>query len=124
LPTLVPRNQRICFDVDGVIADDDGQPSYPGRRPFPQALCAMGLLKQLGNTIIIHTARYMRRFCGDQQRAHAAGYWELVRWLDQHHVPYDEIYLGKPSADLYIDDRGKQLDGHDDLAWAQLVGEE
>lgn len=31
---------------------------------------------------------------------------ELVAWLDQWGIPYHEIYFGKTSAHLYIDDNG------------------
>ena len=26
-------------------------------------------------------------------------------WLDRHGIEFDEIYFGKPSAELYLDDR-------------------
>jgi len=28
-----------------------------------------------------------------------------MKWLETHRIPYDELILGKPVADLYIDDR-------------------
>jgi len=27
-----------------------------------------------------------------------------LNWLEKYQIPYDEIYFGKPHADVYIDD--------------------
>jgi hypothetical protein len=29
-----------------------------------------------------------------------------LEWLSRNNIPFDEIYFGKPLADVYIDDKG------------------
>ncbi len=102
---LLTLPKRLCFDVDGVIADDrDGKP-YGDRVPYPHAVQYLRKLKAAGHEIVLATARYMIKRDGDQEAARGAGYWELLEWLDRYEVPYDEVYLGKPSADKYYDDK-------------------
>lgn len=104
---------RICFDVDGVIAKEKDSLGntlpYKFREPCSNAVEYINSLKSSGHTIIIQTARYMKWNKGHQLMAIEQGYTELKKWLDEHGILYDEIYLGKPSADIYVDDRGFQL---------------
>lgn len=97
---------RICIDIDGVVADpgDPWRP-YHEREPYPHAVEYVRKLRERGAVIVFQTARYMGRCEGNQARAHDKGYSELVGWLDKHGIPYDEVYLGKVSADYYLDDR-------------------
>lgn len=101
---------RICFDVDGVIADHAGDLPYVDRQPYPWVAQKIRDLKEAGHVIIFCTARYMRLFDGDQESAAHAGRYQLIRWLEKHGIPYDEIYLGKPSADLYVDDKAVRIE--------------
>ena len=39
----------------------------------------------------------------------------LFDWLDKHEIPYDEVWFGKPLADLYIDDKGYRFDNWNDV---------
>jgi hypothetical protein len=39
-------------------------------------------------------------------------------WLDRHQVEYDEIYFGKPYADIYIDDLAEKFS-----SWPEILGE-
>jgi capsule biosynthesis phosphatase len=73
--------------------------------PKPGAKDFIDLLHNKGHTIIIHTARNM------QTRGHNVG--AVIKavgkitldWLDTHEIHYDEIFFGKPNADITIDDR-------------------
>ena len=102
---------RICFDVDGVLADpgDPWRP-YHLRDPYPWVSEKLWGLSNQGHIIILQTARYMGKRDGNQSLAHAEGYVELIDWCYKHNIPHDEIYLGKASADLYVDDRGCRVE--------------
>lgn len=93
---------RICFDIDGVLAMEDGD--YADRTPYEEALSLLKSLHASGHTLVYCTARYMKFYDGNQEAAIASGYFELKDWLEQHGFPQGEIYLGKPSADFYVDD--------------------
>lgn len=83
---------RIRVDLDGVIAEGADYPHYEECRVVKGATEYMLSLKDAGCYIIIHTAR-----------------WEEDRevtesWLSAHGIPYDELILGKPCADIYLGD--------------------
>ena len=87
----------ICIDIDGTLTVETEDHNYEKRTPnLPMIkwVRAMSLIE--GHTIIIHTAR-----------------WEVDRkitevWLKHYNIPYDRLILGKPKADLYIDDKAKR----------------
>lgn len=114
------ESKRIVVDIDGVVARG-GKP-YPDCVPYPEAVRCLRLLKEAGYVLVMQTARYMAQFCGDQEMAIAAGRPELVEWLDKYEVPYDEVYLGKASGFIYLDDRAFKLQS--DLGageWTRLM---
>lgn len=103
--------RRLCFDVDGVFCDHaDPNLPYARRSPYPRAVEVARALKMAGHTLVFQTARYMNLYRGDQRAAGDAGRGELEDWLVRHGIPYHEIYLGKASADLYVDDRGCRVE--------------
>lgn len=96
---------RICIDLDGVIADfkREGQ-TYADVEPIPGAIEKLTSLKESGHYIIIQTARHMKT-CGANVGLVSARVGKItLDWLEQHQIPYDEIYFGKPWAQVYIDD--------------------
>jgi len=91
----------VCFDMDHVIAtgsvlevySEEAGWDYAKCTPVEETVRLMNDLREAGVYLVIHTAR-----------------WEEDRevteeWLREHEVPYDNLVMGKPSADLYIDDR-------------------
>jgi arsenate reductase-like glutaredoxin family protein len=41
-----------------------------------------------------------------------------LNWLDEHQIEFDEIYFGKPHADIYIDDLAKRF-----VSWDEIMKE-
>ncbi len=103
--------KRICFDLDNTLVTfptifND----YTSVKPIERNINFLKHLKNLGNTIIIYTARRMKTHSG----ARRADVGKLTfQTLEKFDIPYDEIYFGKPNADFYIDDLG--LSCFDDL---------
>lgn len=108
---------RICVDLDGTICElrKKGE-TYRDVMPKPGAVAFLQSLKKANHTIIIHTARNM------QTQGHNVG--KVIKnvgritleWLDENNIPYDEIYFGKPNADITIDDRCVRF-----LSWEDLT---
>jgi len=96
---------RICIDLDGVIADfkKEGQ-TYADVAPIEGALQKVRSLKENGHYIIIFTARHMKTCEANIGKVNARIGKQTLDWLDKHDVEYDEIFFGKPWADVYIDD--------------------
>lgn len=86
-----------CFDIDGTICNDtDGH--YEFCTPYAERVRLIRGLYSSGHTIIIHTARSSKRL--------GLTVDQLASWK----VPYHHLIMGKPKADLYIDDKGVEAD--------------
>lgn len=96
---------RIVIDLDGTIAELKklGQ-DYANLQVLDGAAKKIKELKDAGHYIILQTARHMKTCDGDQGKIMAKIGKVTLDWLEKNEIPYDEIYFGKPYADLYIDD--------------------
>lgn len=105
---------RICIDVDGVVCFTRREEEhYSEVKPIPRAVKSIQKLKDDGHYIILHTSRHMKTCEGNIGKIVAKQGRTLLDWLDRHKIPYDEIWFGKPLADVYIDDKAvKFVDWH------------
>ena len=97
---------RICFDLDNTLVSYPTIPGdYSSVKPIEETIHLVRKLKEEGHTIIIHTARRM------QSHKHNVG--AAIRdigkvtfdTLEKFNIPYDELFFGKPNADIYVDDK-------------------
>lgn len=96
---------RICFDFDNTLVSYPTIPGdYSSVKPITKNINFVKLLKELGHTIIIYTARRMKTHKGNMGSTMADIGKVTFSTLDNFDIPYDEIYFGKPYADFYIDD--------------------
>ncbi|MDQ3278309.1 MAG: capsular biosynthesis protein [Bacteroidota bacterium] len=101
---------RICVDLDGVICTlkKPGE-TYADVQPIEGVVEKLKALRQNGHYIIIQTARHMKTCNGNVgQVVNKIGAITL-QWLSDHGIEYDEIYFGKPWAELYIDDNAHRF---------------
>lgn len=109
----VPK-MRICFDLDNtlvtfpVITGD-----YTTVNPIKPMIDLAQTLHTSGHTIIIYTARGMRSHAGNIGSLTKDVCTIALSTLEKFNIPYDEIYFGKPFADIYIDDRAINPYRHD-----------
>lgn len=108
---------RICVDLDGVISTlkKEGQ-TYADPEPMPGAAEKLRALRAAGHLVIIHTARHMKTTGGNVGAVTARIAHITLDWLQRHNIEYDEIYFGKPWADVYIDDNALRFTNWDDIA--------
>ena len=99
--------KKYCFDLDNtlvtypIIKDD-----YTSVLPIEENIRLLQTLKNIGNQIIIYTARRMKTHSGNVGKIIADIGKITIDTLNQFNIPYDELYFGKPHADFYIDDLG------------------
>ena len=97
--------KTYVVDIDGTICTSVVG-KYEDALPIRERIEALNRLHDEGHKIIYLTARGMGRFNNDRYLAERM-FWKLTRdQLKSWGVKYDDIFLGKPSGDVYIDDKG------------------
>jgi histidinol phosphatase-like enzyme len=93
------------FDIDGTICSKtDGD--YTQAQPFPERIEKVNRLYDEGHTVILLTARGMGRSNNSVNFAYESFYDLTHSQLKEWGVKFNELFLGKPAADHYIDDKG------------------
>tara|TARA_Y100001937_G_scaffold124712_1_gene189964 strand:- start:195 stop:854 length:660 start_codon:yes stop_codon:yes gene_type:complete len=94
---------RFCFDIDGVIFKINQ--GYKIHEPIWETVNYILKLKKNGHTVVLYTARKMSTFNGNIGKINKEIVEATLYNLNRFNIPYDEIYFGKPAADIYIDDK-------------------
>lgn len=85
-----------CFDIDGTICTNtDGE--YGDAIPFYNTIEKVNNLYEKGNIIYFYTARGATTGFDWRELT----YKQLNKWG----VKYHDLFFGKPTADIYIDDK-------------------
>tara|TARA_R110000824_G_scaffold73866_5_gene188005 strand:+ start:13013 stop:13333 length:321 start_codon:yes stop_codon:yes gene_type:complete len=93
------------FDIDGTICENTNS-DYENSVPMMARIQKINELYDEGNTIIFQTARGMGR-SGNSSAFAYAKFFELTQTqLKEWGVKYHSLFLGKPTGDVYIDDKG------------------
>ena len=93
---------RFCFDIDGVLNLSN---NYETFIPNTKLIKQIETLHSQGHEIILYTARKMNTFKGNIGLVTKHIHLITLQQLEENNVVYDEIYFGKPAADVYIDDK-------------------
>lgn len=116
------KKLRICIDLDGTICSIKKEnETYADVKVLTGAKAFIDELKKEGHTIIIHTARNM------QTQGHNVGRVMknigkiTLDWLDKNEIQYDEIFFGKPNADITIDDRVFKFSSWNEIDKNELI---
>jgi capsule biosynthesis phosphatase len=110
------------LDIDGTICEVRGQgDDYANVRPLPQAAERIRSLRAGGHYVILATARHMQTCGSNVGMVVARQAQTLIAWLNRHGIEYDELWFGKPHADLYVDDKAFAFSGNwDEVTQATL----
>ena len=101
--------KTICFDLDGVICTNTWG-DYKNAKPIFPAINKVNSLYNNGFKIIIFTARYMGRNNEDINKANIEGYEFTKNQLTEWGLKFHKLLLGKPSYDLFVDDKSINFD--------------
>jgi len=94
---------QLIIDLDGTICSEEKTYSRSMATPKPGAKETLQNLKKKGHTIIIYSARSWNE------------YEMTIQWLEDHQIHYDQVILGKPIGDYWIDDRAIQFKTWDEI---------
>lgn len=108
---------KICIDIDGTICNlrKKGE-EYKDVLPLEGAVEKLNSLKNAGHYIILLSARHMETCRGNVGMVIARQGKTLMDWLEKYKIPYDELWFGKPHADIYIDDNGFRFTSWSDIS--------
>ena len=114
--------KRIIMDLDDTISFTvSGQ--YADASPNLPVVEKLREYKEMGFDIAINTSRNMRTYAGNVGKINANTLPIIIAWLEQHHIPYDEIYTGKPWCGFegfYVDDRSIRPDEFASLSYDEI----
>lgn len=106
---------RIAIDLDGTICPiKEPNQSYSDLEPLPGAAERIRELRAAGHYIIILTARNMATCQSNLGKVMKNVGKLTLDWLEKYGIEYDEIYFGKPNAEVYLDDRAVRFS-----SWAE-----
>ena len=102
---------RYCVDIDGTICTPTVGRDYHKAEPWKHRIKVINKLYDEGNYIIYFTARAMGRFADLPHSVASVKAKEVLfdltkQQLDDWGVKYNELIMGKPHADFFIDDKG------------------
>ncbi len=85
-----------CFDIDGTLCTNT-EGAYEAARPLARMIAAVNRLHKAGHRIILCTARGSTTGID----------WRKLteRQMKAWGVRYHELHFGKPTADVYVDDK-------------------
>jgi capsule biosynthesis phosphatase len=97
--------RTICFDIDNVICRTGEKKDYSKSKPIKKNIKLINEIHDQGFEIVLYTARYMGRYNGNLSKVKKKIKPLTLRQLKKWGVKYHKIYFGKPSFDLFIDDK-------------------
>jgi capsule biosynthesis phosphatase len=98
-----------CIDVDDTLCKSNGR-DYKSAKLIEPTAARLRTLHSEGHTIILYTARGMLSCNGNARLIEDTVRPTLVQWLWDNRVPYKTLVMGKPYADVYVDDKGMSLE--------------
>jgi capsule biosynthesis phosphatase len=97
--------KTICFDIDNVICKTNNTRNYSKSVPIKKNIEVINKAYDSGFNIILYTARYMGRCKGNLTKVKKQIKPLTLKQLNNWGVKYHKIYFGKPSFDLFVDDK-------------------
>ena len=102
------QRKTLIFDVDGTISLAPSNGDYSNCLPIEEMCKKIRFEHSQGTYIILFTSRNMRSFNGNIGLINKYTSQILINWLFKNHIPFVEIYFGKPWGEggmNYIDDK-------------------
>lgn len=90
---------RIAIDIDGTVLTEEMEVNRGKAVPITGAIESINYLYEAGHTIIIYTARTYREL------------ETTVEQLNKYNLKYHHLVVGKPVADVFVDDRAVAMTG-------------
>lgn len=94
----------FCFDIDNVICKTK-KSDYTNSKPIKKVISTINLLHKKNHYIKIFTSRYMGRNNQNSIKVNKTYYKKTLKTLQNWGLKFDELIMGKPSYDIFVDDK-------------------
>ena len=98
------KKKTLCFDLDNTICKTEKN-FYKKCVPIKKNVIFINFLYSKGYYIKIFTSRFMGRSNENTRLAKKRGYELTKSQLKKWGLKYHELIFGKPSYDIFIDDK-------------------
>ena len=98
------KKKTFCFDLDNTLCVTKGS-NYLKSKPKKKLIKLVNELYNNGHTIKIFTARYMGRSNDNKIIAKKLASNLTKKQLKEWGVNYNKLIFGKPSYDIFVDDK-------------------
>lgn len=102
------KKKTICFDIDNTICITKSN-NYKQSKPIKKKVNLINILYKKGFHIKLFTSRFMGRNKENKTLAKQKGYRLTKSQLTKWGLKYHELIFGKPSFDIYIDDKNLEF---------------
>ena len=100
-----------CFDIDGTLCTS-AEGAHENAEPIPERIAQVNRLHTAGHTILLYSTR---------ETTADIDWRELTeRQMEAWGVRYHQLFLGKPTADIYVDEKAFNSETWD---WDQKSGD-
>lgn len=98
------KKKIFCFDIDNVICKTN-KSNYLKSKPNIHVINLINKLHNKNHIIKIFTARYMGRSKENILLVKKKYYKKIYQQLKKWNLKFDYLILGKPTFDVYVDDK-------------------
>ena len=103
------KKKIICFDIDNVICKTNKN-HYKTSKPKLNTIKVINNLYDGGHFIKLFTSRYMGRSKEKANKAKKRAEKITIKHLKDWGVKYHKLIFGKPSYDVFVDDKAIRFD--------------
>ena len=115
--------KRIIMDLDDTVSITHNG-DYENSTPIASVVDKLREYSNQGFEIVFHSSRNMRTHSGNIGKINIYTLPNIIRWLDLHEIPYDEVYVGKPWCGFegfYVDDKAIRPAEFVELSYDEII---
>lgn len=117
------KKKRLVVDLDNTITVTyDGD--YVHSKAIQKTIDLLKKYKEDGFEIVIFSSRNMRTYEANVGKINIYTLPNIINWLNDHDVPYDEILVGKPWCGFegfYVDDSSIRPSEFHSMSFEQIT---
>ena len=103
------KTKIFCFDLDNVICKTKKN-NYKTSKPLKNNIKTINELYKKCSIIKIFTARFMGTYNDNSNLATKSAKKLTIKQLKKWDVKFHKVFFGKPSYDIFIDDKNHNFD--------------